>query len=720
MSSAENGSSKDVVSHVFGQESIDDGLAVVDCSGPEIRRFGYAALKSAIFALAGRLHASGLRQDDVVAVLTENSVEFVISYYGVLAAGGVVLPLDPRATRRDWLEDIATCRARSLIVDTALWAAPPSFPQGCVYIGDLPESGAGRSWDAVTTPSTVDGAQPGGPPPGGDRTAVLMSSSGTSGKPKKVRITHRNLTAGLDQVETKHRLGLEDSVTCAGPLRHIYGMQMAMNPVLRAGGTLVIGSTRFALDGFLRMMASEKVSVAYLVPSVITGIAALPDVPGLPALRLVVSGGGPLAPAAADGCVAKLGKPLVQGFGMTEAGCVSFPPDGRPGPKGTVGQILPGTTARFIDPETGEDAAPGKPGELLLSGPQITPGYLESSAPPVRGLDGWFHTGDLAVRDEDGFLRIVGRLKTLIKYKGHQVAPAELEAILLDHPAVSDVIVTGEPDELAGEVPKAYVVMPRDVPLSDLFGHVAGRVTPHKRVRLLERVHEIPRSSTGKPTAPPALRVVLLSGLPEAGSALTTEFTTAGMSVLVVGNALRAESPGLDVFGTTRGKSSVSDVDLTAPGAGTQVAASALRELGGIDVVVDAWSFTSGNRRRDLALLHPLLGASTAGHGRLITLLSVAGEDEAHRHFVERLALEAADTGACVVGLDLGRPEAFRDRETRQAIIALATGAADHRPGHCLRPAKDSTNEQESPSARQSTATMIERNPLRPETSSLR
>jgi acyl-CoA synthetase (AMP-forming)/AMP-acid ligase II len=183
---------------------------------------------------------------------------------------------------------------------------------------------------------------------------------------------------------------------------------------------------------------------------------------------------------------------------MTEAGCVSFTPDGAAGPVTSVGVVLPGTEARFVDPATGRDAVAGQPGELWIRGPQVTPGYLNAPEAAVPDEAGWLHTGDLAVLDPGGYLHVVGRIKNIIKYKGYQVAPAELEDILLTHPAVADAVVLGEPDPVAGEVPKAYVVLNQPVPVESVLAYVAERVPPHKKIRAVEQVPAIPRSANGK------------------------------------------------------------------------------------------------------------------------------------------------------------------------------------------------------------------------------
>jgi acyl-CoA synthetase (AMP-forming)/AMP-acid ligase II len=619
--------------YVLGGTKAADQLAIVDRSRDgRPREWTYPALKSAVYRLAAHLRGIGIGEDDVVAVLTESSAEFVIAYHGVLAAGGVVLPLDPRGTESGWTAESADCHAKAIIVETALWAAPPRPERKVVHIGQTQDDSA-RWPDAIEPPPSH--GEPAGAALGGDRRAVLMSSSGTQGTPKKVVVTHRNLTAGLAQIACVHRISGGEAVACVGPLRHIYGMQMAMNPVLRAGGTLVIPSSRFRLADFLAAVREHRVAVAYLVPSVIVELADLPAPPPLPGLRLIVSGGGPLAASAATGCARLTGVPVVQGFGMTEAGCVSFTPDGRPGPVGSAGVILPGTEALFADPETGEELPSGQAGELWLRGPQLAPGYLDDPAVPgadVRDHDGWFHTGDLAVLDPGGYLRIVGRRKSLIKYKGHQVAPAELEAILLTHSAVVDALVVGEPDPAAGELPKAFVVSSREVPLGEITAYVAAKVAPHKRIRRIERVREIPRSAMGKAARPAPLRVIVADDSTGFGRDFAVALVRAGASVLITGEEALADT--------------------------------ACAAFSGVDVFVD--TTTTGLVRAVL----PRMAAEN--WGRII--VSDTG-------LVAELAAELIGTEVSAVGYDPGHAPA-----DALGLVALATGAADHLSGSYATP----------------------------------
>jgi acyl-CoA synthetase (AMP-forming)/AMP-acid ligase II len=192
---------------------------------------------------------------------------------------------------------------------------------------------------------------------------------------------------------------------------------------------------------------------------------------------------------------------IFQGYGMTETSAPIPIPDRRFGtPPGSVGRLAPNTELRVVDPATGADLPAGEVGELWVRGPQLMSGYLGNREATAETLDadGWLHTGDLVRFDADGWLFVVDRVKELIKYKGHQVAPAQLEALLGAHPAVADCAVVGRPDEAAGEIPVAYVVRRRDVDAAELVDHVAERVSPHRRVRAVVFVDEIPRSPAGK------------------------------------------------------------------------------------------------------------------------------------------------------------------------------------------------------------------------------
>jgi acyl-CoA synthetase (AMP-forming)/AMP-acid ligase II len=333
--------------------------------------------------------------------------------------------------------------------------------------------------------------------------AVLPYSSGTTGLPKGVMLTHRNLVANLCQVQASFPIEQQDTLIGVLPFFHIYGMTVIMNQGLRAGATIVT-MPRFDLEQFLDLLERHAVTRAYVVPPIALALGRHPAVEGrdLSSIRTIMSGAAPLGGELSEQVAERIGCRVVQGYGLTETSPVTHVirpgGDNRPG---SIGQPLPGTECRLVDPESGEDVAEGERGELWIRGAQVMAGYLgnEEATRATIDSEGWLHTGDVAVAGGDGFFEIVDRLKELIKYKGFQVAPAELEALMITHPQVADVAVIGVPDEEAGELPKAYVVPAGDKLDSEgLIEWVGGQVAPQKRVRLVEIADEIPKSPSGK------------------------------------------------------------------------------------------------------------------------------------------------------------------------------------------------------------------------------
>jgi acyl-CoA synthetase (AMP-forming)/AMP-acid ligase II len=277
-----------------------------------------------------------------------------------------------------------------------------------------------------------------------------------------------------------------------------------MNFALARGAT-VVTMARFDLAAFLETIERHRVTRAFLVPPILLALAKHPlvDRHDLSSLDLIVSGAAPLDERIARAVAERIGCRVVQGYGLTETSPVThLPPEG-PGmdaKPASVGPPLPWTECRAVDIESGQALPAGEDGEIVIRGPQVMRGYLRDAASTAAAIDadGWFHTGDIGHVDGDGWLFIVDRLKELIKVRGLQVAPAELEAVLQAHPAVADAAVVPSPDRHGGEVPKAFVVLRDEVELDDLRAYVADRVARHKRIRRIEAVAAIPRSPSGK------------------------------------------------------------------------------------------------------------------------------------------------------------------------------------------------------------------------------
>jgi acyl-CoA synthetase (AMP-forming)/AMP-acid ligase II len=299
-----------------------------------------------------------------------------------------------------------------------------------------------------------------------------------------------------------HRISGNDVLVGVLPFFHIYGQVAVLNLGLSQGATIVT-LPRFDMSAFLDVLERHRVTRAHVAPPIVLGLAKTPGLEGRElALEVVISGAAPLDAGTADRASERLGAPVRQGYGMTEASPVTHiaPDDGiEEQDPGAVGPLVPSTEARLVDPGSGADTEDA--GELWVRGPQVMRGYLGDDEATAATLtaDGWLKTGDVARIDDGGAFRIVDRVKELIKHKGYQVPPAELEALLVSHPAVADAAVIPIPDEAGGEAPKACVVAAGDDLDADaLMAWVAERVAPYKRIRAVEVVEEIPRSASGK------------------------------------------------------------------------------------------------------------------------------------------------------------------------------------------------------------------------------
>jgi 4-coumarate--CoA ligase len=295
----------------------------------------------------------------------------------------------------------------------------------------------------------------------------------------------------------------DEKIIAVLPFFHIYGMQVLMNTGLRAGAT-VITMPRFDLEQFLRLHQEYGITRSFVAPPIVLALAKHPlvDQFDLSALEQVFSGAAPLSAELAEEAGKRLDAEVVQGYGMTEMSPVShLTPPGYYKP-GSVGVTSPNTEIRIVDPASGEDLGLDEDGELWVRGPQVMKGYHNNAQATAITLDpdGWLHTGDIAHIDADGHVYVVDRLKELIKYKGFQVAPAELESLLLTHPAVADAAVIGLPDEEAGEIPVGYVVLKpgAQATAEDLQAYIAEQVASYKQLRRIELTDAIPKSASGK------------------------------------------------------------------------------------------------------------------------------------------------------------------------------------------------------------------------------
>jgi acyl-CoA synthetase (AMP-forming)/AMP-acid ligase II len=475
-------------------EQRGDRAALIE--GPTGRTLTYAELDRQTRALAAGLAERGIGAGDVVAVCAPNTPDYAVVFHAVASVGGVVTTINPAYTAEEIGFQLRDAAARLVIVaEPFAKRVGEAGAMDVLVVGDASFDGL---LAAEPAPPRPDAAHP-------DDLVALPYSSGTTGLPKGVMLTHRNVVANLCQVRDVQTLTEADTVIGVLPFFHIYGMTVIMNQALRVGAT-VVTMPRFELEEFLTLMERHRVTKAHLVPPIILALAKHPAVEGrdLSSLQWINSGAAPLSGELADACAARLGCTVVQGYGLTETSPVTHavPVERAANRPGSIGPPVPSTECKVVDVVKETELGPGEDGEVWIRGPQVMRGYLgdEEATTNTLDSDGWLHTGDIGHADEDGWFYLVDRLKELIKYKGFQVAPAELEAVLLEHPDVGDAAVVASPDEEAGEIPKAFVVATDGATLDveALKAFVAERVASYKQVRRVEVIDAIPKSASGK------------------------------------------------------------------------------------------------------------------------------------------------------------------------------------------------------------------------------
>ena len=482
------------------------------------RTFTYRDLDRHSSRFAAALATQGTVKGDRIAVLAPNCVEFIIAFYGILRAGAVPTTVNPAYREREVAHQLNDSGAVTLIVHEAvveLAEAVRDMVPGLkrTIVIESGSSGTPGFNDAASFWGLIESASDSTPDiridPREDL-AALPYSSGTTGLSKGVMLTHHNLTSNLRQIVTRGTeaasMRADDIVLVHLPLFHIYGLHVLMNGSIGVGATQVMMG-RFDIELFLKLMADHKVSVLFTVPPVGLGLTQYPGVANydLSALRLGFFGAAPLSEEMQMRIQQTMGFPIMQGYGLTETSPVTNmdfiePELARPG---SVGPATSDTEEKVVDLESGTREVPfGETGELMVRGPQVMKGYFDNAQATAETLteDGWLRTGDIVRQDADGYMWIVDRKKELIKYKGFQVPPAELEGILLEHPGIADAAVIGKQDLESGEVPRAFVVRAPGAEMSDedVMGFVADKVATFKYVREVEFVDAIPKNPSGK------------------------------------------------------------------------------------------------------------------------------------------------------------------------------------------------------------------------------
>ena len=465
----------------------------------------YLALHRAAAAFAGGLHALGLRKGDALGLFTPNCPEYEVAFFGAARLGVPPTPLNPSYREREIQHQLNDTGASAVVVHASLYplveSARPSLPhlRHIIVIGDKVPDGTVAFHDLLALHTEAPPAEL-----GSDDLAALPFSSGTTGSSRGVMLTQRNLVTNAFQfVEATHSTE-QDVILIFLPLYHIYGVAL-MTTAITSGATQVL-LPRFDLTKVVETIVREGVTEAYVVPPV---MLALANAPGLGpesfrTLRFLMSAAAPLAPEVGRRVSERLQVPVTQGYGMTEASPLTHmvAVERARASSDDVGVVAADTECRIVDLETGERALPpDEVGEVAIRGPQVMVGYWNAPEETARALrNGWLYTGDVGYEDENGNLHIVDRKKEMIKYNAFSIAPAELEGVLLEHPAVLDCGVTGDSDPEAGEVPHGFVVLRpgADVSPEELQRFVADRVAGYKQIRRIDLVEAIPRTASGK------------------------------------------------------------------------------------------------------------------------------------------------------------------------------------------------------------------------------
>ncbi|MFI7403568.1 4-coumarate--CoA ligase family protein [Streptomyces sp. NPDC049541] len=484
-----------------------DAPALID--GTDGTTLSYEQLDRFHRRIAAALAEAGVRKGDVLALHSPNTVAFPTAFYAATRSGATVTTVHPLATAEEFAKQLKDSAARwivtvSPLLETARRAAELAGGVEEIFVCDsAPGHRSLIDMLASAAPEPEVAIDP------AEDVAALPYSSGTTGIPKGVMLTHRQIATNLAQLEPVMPSGPGERILAVLPFFHIYGLTALMNAPLRQGATVVV-LPRFELETFLAAIQNHRITSLFVAPPIVLALAKHPLVAqyDLSSLKHVISAAAPLDAQLAAACSQRLGLPPVgQAYGMTELspGTHVVPLDAmHQAPPGTVGKLIAGTEMRIVsldDPD--KDLGAGESGEILIRGPQIMKGYLgrPDATAAMIDPDGWLHTGDVGHVDTDGWLFVVDRVKELIKYKGFQVAPAELEALLLTHPGVTDAAVIGVYNDDNNEVPHAYVVRrptATDLSETEVMMYVAERVAPYKRVRRVTFIDGIPRAASGK------------------------------------------------------------------------------------------------------------------------------------------------------------------------------------------------------------------------------
>ncbi|KAL8168079.1 hypothetical protein V2J09_009578 [Rumex salicifolius] len=483
--------------------------------GPTGKIYTYADVELTSRRVAAGLHRRlGISKGDVIMLCLQNCPEFVFGFLGASYLGAISTTANPLCTPAEIEKQARASKAKVIVTMAAfkdkvmeyavesgvkVVVVDEAVPEGCLAFAELAAA------DEAEMPAGVEVFP--------DDVVALPYSSGTTGLPKGVMLTHKGLVTSVGQQVDGENPNLyfhkDDVVLCVLPLFHIYCLNSVLLCALRVGAAILI-MPKFDIKSMMELVQRYRVTIAPFVPPIVLSLAKSPDIDSydLSSVRIVMSGAAPMGKELEDTVRSKLpNAALGQGYGMTEAGpvlamCLAFAKEPMEVKSGACGTVVRNAEIKIVDPETGLSLPRNQAGEICIRGSQIMKGYLNDPEATSNTIDkeGWLHTGDIGFVDDNDEIFIVDRLKELIKYKGFQVAPAELEGLLINHPQISDAAVVGMKDEAAGEVPVAFIVKSNGTQITqdDIKLYISKQVVFYKRINKVFFVDSIPKLPSGK------------------------------------------------------------------------------------------------------------------------------------------------------------------------------------------------------------------------------
>ncbi|WP_269410678.1 long-chain-fatty-acid--CoA ligase [Lentibacillus daqui] len=470
----------------------------------------YEELKNKIDHLAGNWGRMGFKQGERIGLMIQNHPDYIVSYYAAHALGLIVVQINPSYTARELLQIVTDVQLTYILADPksieTVQAVKDIYPFQTIVTSQLAEleldkqthqlKALTETGEKLNTPVAINAE---------DDVAVIQYTGGTTGKMKGAMLTHKNLVTNVIQSFIMYRENLsasQDTVLAATPLYHVYAMTGAMNLGIFMGANILL-VTKFKVDEVMPLIKKHQPTVFPGVPQMYIAFVNYPDAEkyGLDCFRVCSCGSAPLPVEILNKFEKLTGSKISEGFGMSETSPTTHrtPVNGEVKP-GSVGIPVPETDSKIIDNNQNELGL-YEVGELVVKGPQVMKGYWNNETETNRALqNGWMHTGDLAMQDEDGYFYIVGRKKEMVITGGFNIYPQEIEGVLYQHPYVKEAAVAGIPDPEKGEIVKAYIVPKEEysIDVEELKGFCYRNLTPYKVPKQFELRESLPRNTVGK------------------------------------------------------------------------------------------------------------------------------------------------------------------------------------------------------------------------------